>query len=322
MKNEELRKPKVSVIIPVYNTEAYLEEAVGSICRQTLEDIEIIAVNDGSTDRSPALLSRMQQEDSRITVYTQTNKGLSITRNNGLARALGEFVYFFDSDDFLQPDALQQCYEAALRDGSDIVCFDALCMDDTHRPIDTPPAYQRKGLLPSGCFGSIELLRQLMRADRFSSSPCLNLIRTDFLRKIGLEFYPGIVHEDQLFTFLLYLHAGRISFLPEPFFHRRMRMCSIMTSPVSMRNIDGYLTVCRELKATLSLQWTAQQQELLRQRIRKLVGITASTALPLSFRQRMVVLKELAENFTESLQPASVLLLLMPCLKRKKNKRK
>lgn len=321
MKNEEIRRPKVSVIIPVYNTEAYLEEAIGSIRRQTLEDIEIIAVNDGSTDGSPALLHRMRQEDARITVYTQPNQGLSVTRNNGFAHARGEFVYFFDSDDFLQPEALERCYEAALRDGSDIVCFDALCVDDSHQPLDTPSAYRRKGVLLAGCSKGTTLLRQLMQADRFSSSPCLNLIRTEFLRRIRLEFYPGIVHEDQLFTFLLYVHAGRISFLPEPFFHRRMRASSIMTSPVSMRNIDGYLTVCKELKAALSRRWTAEQRTLLRRRIRKLVNITASTALPLPFRQRMQVLGRLATDFSESLRPASVLLLLMPCLKRKKNKR-
>ena len=100
-----MNNPKVSVIIPVYNTEAYVEQTLRSIMGQTLRDIELIVVNDGSTDGSLSVLERIATGDDRIRLYTQPNKGLSQTRNAGIARARGEFIYFMDSDDLLEPDA-------------------------------------------------------------------------------------------------------------------------------------------------------------------------------------------------------------------------
>ena len=106
-----MNNPKVSVIIPVYNTEAYVEQTLRSIMGQTLRDIELIVINDGSTDGSLSALERIATGDDRIRLYTQPNKGLSQTRNAGIDRARGEFIYFMDSDDLLEPDALERCYE-------------------------------------------------------------------------------------------------------------------------------------------------------------------------------------------------------------------
>lgn len=313
-------KPKVSVVLPVYNTADYLEEAINSIRLQTLEDLEIIAVNDGSTDNSRSLLHRLSREEPRLRVYDQPNQGLSATRNNGLAHANGEFVYFLDSDDCLRSDALACCYEAAAEQGSDVVCFDGVFMTSPDTLIDTPPAYQRKGALPAATYSGTKLLERLADCRRYSSSPCLNLIRTSYLRGIGLQFYPGILHEDQLFTFLLYLQARRITFVPQDFFRRRMRAHSIMTSPVSMRNIDGYLTVCRELESFARHRLLQpEQHRLLHRQVRWIVGIAASTAAALPFGQRLRVLSRLAARYFWKLRPASAALLLMPCLKLKKN---
>lgn len=113
-----MNNPKVSVIIPVYNTEAYVEQTLRSIMGQTLRDIELIVINDGSTDGSLSALERIATGDDRIQLYTQPNKGLSQTRNAGIDRARGEFIYFMDSDDLLEPDALERCYERASQTGS------------------------------------------------------------------------------------------------------------------------------------------------------------------------------------------------------------
>ena len=104
--------PKVSVIIPVYNTCNYVQEALESICRQTLTDLEIIVIDDGSTDGSREVIDKIAATDSRIQVYGQTNQGLSVTRNEGLKYAVGEYIYFMDSDDLLEPDALELCHVA------------------------------------------------------------------------------------------------------------------------------------------------------------------------------------------------------------------
>lgn len=92
---------KISVIIPVYNVEKYLSACLDSIISQEFQDIEIICINDGSTDGSPAILEQYVLKDERITVYTQKNAGLSAARNAGLEKAAGEYIYFFDSDDVL-----------------------------------------------------------------------------------------------------------------------------------------------------------------------------------------------------------------------------
>ena len=120
-----MNNPKVSVVIPVYNTEAYVEQTLRSIMGQTLRDIELIVINDGSTDGSLSALELIATGDDRIRLYTQPNKGLSQTRNAGIDRARGEFIYFMDSDDLLEPDALERCYERCQSDRLDFVFFDA-----------------------------------------------------------------------------------------------------------------------------------------------------------------------------------------------------
>lgn len=311
---------KVSVIIPVYNTAPYIEKAVQSILNQSLVDLEIIAVNDGSTDNSLEILQRLQQTDTRLKIYSQHNQGLSVTRNNGLLKAQGEYVYFFDSDDFLRSDALQECYLKASETDCDVVLFDAVIMDDKYPEHSLALPYQRKEVLKKGVYIGNDALKRLQDKRKFSTSVCLHLIRTEYLRNIGLQFYPGILHEDHLFTFLLYLQAAKVYYIPEDYFYRRIRQQSIMTSPISMRNIEGCLTVCRELNryALLHPQQPTEHKRLISQQIFILVNIIASSSIPLPFKIRMSVLKTLSTSFFKKLTPASILLLFFPCLKIKK----
>ena len=102
----ENKKIKVSVVIPVYNTEKYVREAVESIMNQTLRELEIIIINDGSTDNSLQVVEELAAADSRIQVYSQTNQGLSMARNAGITHAHGRYIYFMDSDDLLEKDAI------------------------------------------------------------------------------------------------------------------------------------------------------------------------------------------------------------------------
>lgn len=116
LKNEEKNIPKVSVVIPVYNTENYLKECLNSIMNQTLDEIEIICINDGSKDNSLELLLEAASKDHRISVYTQKNSGLSVTRNRGAELANGKYIYFMDSDDILDKNALYKLFFRAEKD--------------------------------------------------------------------------------------------------------------------------------------------------------------------------------------------------------------
>ncbi|WP_309574196.1 glycosyltransferase family 2 protein [Candidatus Bacteroides intestinigallinarum] len=106
----EYNKIKVSIVIPVYNTEKYVRQAVESVMSQTLKELEIIIINDGSSDKSLDILQKLSNTDNRIRVYSQLNQGQSVARNTGISHAHGEYIYFMDSDDLLEKDAMELCY--------------------------------------------------------------------------------------------------------------------------------------------------------------------------------------------------------------------
>ena len=244
MENEEI---KVSVVIPVYNTEKYVREAVESIMNQTLRELEIIIINDGSTDNSLQVVEELAAADSRIQVYSQTNQGLSMARNAGITHAHGRYIYFMDSDDLLEKDAMELCYNKCEEKELDFVFFDAQSFFEEN--IRNAPVlnYQRTDKLEDKVYTGPEAINIQLQHKTYTPSACLNVIRTAFLEERQLLFYPDIVHEDQLFTTLLYLQTRRTSCIQRSFFHRRIRKNSIMTCDFSLKNLKGYLTVTREI---------------------------------------------------------------------------
>ena len=116
---------KVSVILPVYNVARYLDDTFTSLLNQTLQEMEIIAVNDGSTDNSEEIIKKYAQEDQRIKVFSQKNQGQSVARNLALQHATGEYIYMMDSDDKLaDPNALRICYDYAEKNHAEFIFFD------------------------------------------------------------------------------------------------------------------------------------------------------------------------------------------------------
>lgn len=246
--NNEIKSPRVSVVIPVYNTEAYVEEAVRSIMNQTLKDIEIIIIDDGSTDNSSSIIAEISKEDSRINIYSQNNCGLSLTRNRGIEYALGEYIYFMDSDDLLDPNALKTCYMLATERNLDFVFFDSVSFSD-EGIASSDSTYFRSFLFDEDkVYTGLDMLNRMLDSNIYRASACLNFINHKFLNKYELRFFPGIIHEDELFTSQLYLFAKRVSCIKETFYKRRLRSESIMTKKFSTPNIEGYLTVVGKLK--------------------------------------------------------------------------
>ncbi|MDY5410807.1 MAG: glycosyltransferase family 2 protein [Gemmiger sp.] len=121
--------PKISVIIPVYKVERYLDACVASVAGQTYADLEIILVDDGSPDNCPALCDAWAKKDARIKVIHRPNGGLSAARNSGLDIAVGEFIAFVDSDDRLEPDVLQKAWETKQKTNAELVIFNLVCTD-------------------------------------------------------------------------------------------------------------------------------------------------------------------------------------------------
>lgn len=124
--------PKISVIMPLYNVEKYLKQSLNSVMNQTFSDIEIICVNDGSTDNTLSILQECSEEDSRIIILNQKNSGCGVARNTGLAKARGEYTIILDGDDFFDFTLLQKLYIKATEDNSDIVVCGYYICDTTN----------------------------------------------------------------------------------------------------------------------------------------------------------------------------------------------
>lgn len=239
--------PQVSVIIPVYNVEPYLDEALQSVLGQSLTDLEVIAVDDGSTDGSLAILQRYAARDSRVKVFSQTNQGQSAARNAALQHAHGKYLYFMDSDDSIKPGALQRCYDYITDTGADFIFFDAdTVYEEGASPI--PWDYCRTSLCqPYHAYQGEPLLRLMLDTGKHSCVVWALFVRNDYLRRIGLTFYPGIIHEDELFTTLLTLQSDCIYCLQASLVNHRVRRSSTMGKHYSQRNVNCYLTVVDEL---------------------------------------------------------------------------
>jgi glycosyltransferase involved in cell wall biosynthesis len=238
---------KVSIILPVYNVEPYLDEALTSLTSQTLEDIEIIAVNDGSTDQSETILKRYQESFPFVSYYNQPNLGQSAARNHALRYAKGDYIYFMDSDDIVDYNMLRLSYDYAQQTQADFIFFDGeKLMEPGTNPIVWN--YKRTYLIEEYTrYDGKTLLNQMLDTKKHNCVVWLLFIRRDYLDHIGLRFYEGIIHEDELFTTILTLSSNNIYCLQRTLVKHRIRRSSTMGINYSKRNMNCYLTVADEL---------------------------------------------------------------------------
>lgn len=246
--------PKVSVIIPVYNVEKYLGQCLDSIINQTLVDIEIICINDASPDNCKEILDEYAQKDERIKILNHDqNYGLSESRNSGLKIANGEYIYFMDSDDLLDLDTLEICYNISLKNKLDVLTFDAEVFLDPFNSEEISKEkeiydYQRNLPLDSSAVytGDFFLIYSITKG-AYKPSACLSFIKRNLFINNNIRFYPGIIHEDELFTVQLYLLSNRLMYYPRQFFKRRLRDRSIMSKKRGLKNAQDILLISKEL---------------------------------------------------------------------------
>ena len=213
---------KVSVIVPVYNAEKYLKKCLQSLVEQTLSDIEIICINDGSTDNSLSIIEQFAKSDSRIKIITTQNRGQSQARNKGLEIAKGEYTGFLDSDDYADTTMFEKLYTAAKQNDSDVVMCGVYILNEKTGAITSNDPYfglkifeeqKDTGVFFNGVF-SYEQCRDFLF--RICVVPWNKLIKTDFLKKNSIKFAEGLSFEDNIFSLELLLNAGRISLVNEP----------------------------------------------------------------------------------------------------------
>ena len=235
----------ISVIIPVYNVEKYLKQCVDSVLKQTYRNIEIILVDDGSTDSSGHICDEYLNVDERIKVIHKKNAGLSEARNHGLDSANGDYVYFLDSDDWIQKDTLSSLMQKAHETNVDIVFFDSKSFEDSDKGYQIPQRYIRKHDYSTD--KGLTVFEQMQANKEFHSAVPLLFIRKSFLDKSKIRFYPEILYEDMLFTLEALTKAERVAQCKEAFYQRRYRNHSIMQSKVKEKNYLSASIVYREL---------------------------------------------------------------------------
>ncbi|KAA8997971.1 glycosyltransferase [Paenibacillus spiritus] len=245
-----LEPPKVSVVIPVYNVERYLDECLQSVIGQTLTDIEVICINDASTDNSMDILEKFRTNDKRIQIITHPrNRGLSSARNTGLSRASGKYIYFLDSDDYIVPEAMEELFNKAESGVLDAVFFEAelLYEDDQLKTQFIGYKEEFRHSYERVMSGS-ELFPLLVYRGEWFGSVCRQFWNREFLITRSFDFYENIIHEDELFSFLTLLSAERVECVHKKYFVRRLRQKSIMTSGATKRNFIGlFITICEML---------------------------------------------------------------------------
>jgi glycosyltransferase involved in cell wall biosynthesis len=221
-----------SIIIPVFNVEPYLAACLDSALNQTYTDVEVICVNDGSTDNSLSILEEYKKQYQQITLLSQENKGLSAARNAGLRVATGDYILFLDSDDWLEKDAIR-----ILRDqigDEDMLCFNGrrYFEDGTQEEPDA-------GITETNLTGWDYYNKYALVNRKFHFvSVVLRLYRKQFLLDHRLFFEEGIYHEDNLFTPIACYYAQKVKVIPDCLYVYRIREGSIMQSGNVQRLYD------------------------------------------------------------------------------------
>ena len=237
---------KVSVIVPVYNVEKYLRECMDSLINQTFEDIELICINDGSTDNSLEILKEYSSTDDRIKIIdSKTNQGLSKARNVGLDNVAGKYIYFMDSDDILRHQSLERLYDLAESKSLDLIIFKLINFDDGTQNYYTTQYYEMdilKEQVENNVFSHSDLNPEDIY--KIAVSAPGKFYKTSLIK--DLRFPEGLLFEDNPFFVEAFFKAERVLFLDEYLYERRVRNESITTT-VSNKNYMDYLIISEML---------------------------------------------------------------------------
>ena len=232
---------KVSVVVPIYNVEKYLKECLDSLVAQHFEGLQVIMVDDGSTDDSPSIATNYSDKYGNFTLIVKdSNTGLSAARNVGLSFASGKYVLFLDSDDYLNKNAIQRLYDISEKNELDVLKFNYICNISERGDIlpDKIAPVENSEIQEGNCF-----LSQVS----IDPSCCLIFINRGVITHENLSFLEGVIHEDHLFFTELMLVSKRVMFRDFPLYFRRIRSGSIMQKNDSVKSWKSYILMADTL---------------------------------------------------------------------------
>ncbi|MGN0854531.1 MAG: glycosyltransferase family 2 protein [Kiritimatiellia bacterium] len=288
--------PKVSVIMPVYQTEATVAAAIESVLAQTFADFELLCVNDGSPDNAPAILEEYAAKDRRVRVFAQENRGLSGARNTGLDRAMGDYVTFLDSDDALPRHALASFLSAAEATGAPVVV--------SERPVDVASAAAKRAAAaaepPAPCAVRVSTtpLKSVIAARRMRSSAWNKLYRRETIG--ARRFIEGIYFEDWPFVTGLLANLDKAAIVSAPCYIYSMAGASIVRSAFNAKKVRSYEAGIRAVAAELksSAAWPLA---------RRRCGMAAAMMINKTAKTKDAALRKLAREVFANLRSEGIL---------------
>lgn len=270
------KKPLVSIILPVYNAEKYLDVCLTSVCNQSMKEIEIIAIDDGSNDTSLEILKSHARKDFRISIIEQENKGPSIARNNGLLNARGDYIGFIDSDDWIETKMIETMYETLIQHNTDIgYCAYREVYDQDHSKdfflvVDCDGTLNKEMIKNSFCPSMISLENINSHENLIMGSVCRCLFNKKLIINNKLTFPEEIYFtEDLIFNLNCLLHADSISIINQVFYNYRMNQTSLTHK--YLQNYNNYVTLSEKeiRKIGCEFGYGSELDEILNTRIRQ-----------------------------------------------------
>ena len=308
----------VSVLIPVYNTEAYLRKCLDSITNQTLQDLEIICVDDGSTDGSADILQEYRRRDSRIRIVTKRNGGLPSARNAGLDAASGEYVGFVDSDDWIEPDMFRRLYETAKEKDCDVVVCGAVPESgllpqegagtpNAFRESDNPPEWLNRALSPKE--GYYKTWKPKLLFKEIGTSPFLwrTLIKRELIERNRLRLDETVtLGEDTAFLCKVYPAAHGIMVLPDQLYHYCWNRAGSLMNGMEYRDRERKARGHVRLVVSIAADWKERYGDAIMTKragaafAEWILGLLYQDLIALPLREREALARELGSVFEKN----------------------
>lgn len=241
---------KLSVIIPIYNVEKYLNECLDSISKQTLKDIEIICIDDGSTDNSPNILKEYLKKDKRIRIITQKNKGQSAARNLGIKESHGEYIAFVDSDDFIEPDMLEKLYAKAKDNNLDMAMCKIATYDNQTKEIKDNVWYYMLGVFRDFEKEIFSHKDTKEFTCNIAVTPYNKIYKTSLLKDNDILFPEGVIFEDEKFFYDTYLRAKRVSIVDEFLYYYRVNRKGSTVDITKENDYTDIIEISQQIRET------------------------------------------------------------------------
>ena len=240
----------LSVIIPVYNVENYLNECLDSVTSQTLEDMEIICIDDGSTDNSPDILKEYSKKDKRIKIITKENGGQATARNLGIKEAQGEYIAFVDSDDFIEPTMFEKLYTKAKDNNLDIAMCKIATYDNQTEEIKDNVWYYMLGVFRDFEKDIFNHKDTKEFTCHIAVTPYNKIYKTTLLKENNILFPEGLIFEDEKFFYDTYLRAKRVSIVDEFLYYYRINRKGSTVDTIKDNDFSDIVPISKLIRET------------------------------------------------------------------------